>query len=124
MSAHWIHYTYVYRRNLWLKHLVSNTVWAKRNDVRKLHYVERIDHVNDKMVKACIHVTQYINLNSYYIKSYLAQIEAGIHLIYNIHKKNIFFYSYECKSFMITVIDHSFDIFGPVLRHTNTDKHT
>ena len=35
VSAHMIYYMYLYRRNLWLKPLVSNTVWAMRNGVRK-----------------------------------------------------------------------------------------
>ena len=60
MSAHRNHYTYLYRRNLWLKPLVSDTVWAIRNAVRELHWIERIDHFHDKSVKAHIHVTQYI----------------------------------------------------------------
>ena len=82
------------------------------------------------------------NFNSYYIKSYLAWIEAGIglHFIYNTHKKHVS-YRLFCKEFDIIItliffmlkkvnlsdldpIDHSFDIFGPVVRLTNTDKHT
>ena len=58
ISAHRNHYTYLYRRNQWLKPLVSDTVWAIRNGVRKLHYIERIDHLYDKSVNARIHVTQ------------------------------------------------------------------
>ena len=60
MRAHRNRYTYLYRRNLWLKPLVSDTVWAIRNGVRELHYTERIDHFHDESVKAHIHVTQYI----------------------------------------------------------------
>ena len=55
------HYTYLYRRNLWLKPLVSDTVWAIRNGARKLHYIERIDHFYDESVKAHIHVTHNIS---------------------------------------------------------------
>ena len=83
------------------------------------------------------------NLNSYYIKSYPAQIEAGIHFIYNTHKKHVS-YRLFCKEFNIIItlighicnifmlkkvnrsgpIDQSSYIFGPVVRLTNTDKHT
>ena len=52
------YYTYLYRRNQWLKPLVSDTVWAIRNRVCKLHYIERINHLYDKNVNARIHVTQ------------------------------------------------------------------
>ena len=47
------------------------------------------------------------NLNNYYIKSYLAEIEAGIHFIYNTHKKRRF-YRLFCKEFniIITLIKH------------------
>ena len=31
-----------------------------RNGVRKLHYIERIDHFHDESVKAHIHLPQYI----------------------------------------------------------------
>ena len=58
MSAHLNYYTYLYRRNQWLKPLVSDTVWALRNRVRKLHYIERKDHLYDKSVNARVHVTQ------------------------------------------------------------------
>ena len=58
VSAHRNYYTYLYRCNQWLKPLVSDTVCAIRNGVRKLHYIERIDHLYDKSVNAGIHVTQ------------------------------------------------------------------
>ena len=60
VSAHRNHYTYLYRRKPWRKPLVGDTDWAKRNGVRQLHYIERIDHFHDKSVKAHIHITQYI----------------------------------------------------------------
>ena len=49
VSAHGNYYTYLYRRNQWLRPLVLDTV-------RKLHYIERIDHLYDKSVNARIHV--------------------------------------------------------------------
>ena len=55
VCAHRDHYTYLYSRNMWLKPLVSDAVWAIRNGVRKLHYIVQIDHFDDK---ARIHVTQ------------------------------------------------------------------
>ena len=57
VSAHKNYYTYLYRRNQWLKPLVSDTVWAIWNRVRKLHYM-RIYHFYDKSVNARIHVTR------------------------------------------------------------------
>ena len=51
VSAHRNHYTYLYRRNLWLKPLVSDTVWAIRNAVRERHWIERIDHFIIKVSK-------------------------------------------------------------------------
>ena len=53
------------------------------------------------------------NLNSYYIKSYLVQIEAGIHFIHNTHKKRRF-YRLLCKEFIIiiTLIIHICNIFA------------
>ena len=62
MSAHRNYYAYFYRRNLWLKPLLSDTVWAIQNRVRKLHYIERIDYFYDKTVNARIHVTQLSRL--------------------------------------------------------------
>ena len=67
VSAHRNHYTYLYRRNLWLKPLVSNTVWAIRNGVRKLHYIEPIDHFHDVTQYIFYHFIQiffFFNLNS------------------------------------------------------------
>ena len=63
MSAHRHYYTYLYRRNQWLKPLVSDTVWAIRNRARKLYYIERIDHLYAKSVNARIHVTQLSFIN-------------------------------------------------------------
>ena len=85
------------------------------------------------------------NLNSYYIKSYLAKIEAGIILFIILTKKHVS-YRLFCEEFYINItlirhicnmfmlkkvnrsdlgpIDHSFDIYGPDVRLTNTDKHT
>ena len=72
-------------------------------------------------------------------------MEAGIHFIYNTHKKHVS-YRLFCKEFDIIItlirnicntfmlkklnrsdlgpIDQSFDIFGPFVRLTNTDIHT
>ena len=43
-----------------------------------------------------------LNLNNYYIKSYQAEIEAGIHFIYNTHKKRRFHRLF-CKEFNIII---------------------
>ena len=51
------YYTYLYRRNQWLKPLVLDSS-AIRNRVCKLYYIERIDHLYDKSVNARIHGTQ------------------------------------------------------------------
>ena len=38
--------------------LVPDTGWGIRNGVRKLHYIEQIDHFYDKSGKARMHVAQ------------------------------------------------------------------
>ena len=52
------------------------------------------------------------NLNSYYIKSYLAYVEAGIHFISNTHKKRRFYFLF-CKecNIIITLIRHTCNMF-------------
>ena len=83
MSAHRNYYTCLYRRKQWLKHLVSDTVWAIRNRVRKLHYIERIDHLYDKNVNTHIHVTQlsFIILFCFFLLKILKKIKTKIDVI-------------------------------------------
>ena len=49
------YYTHLYRRNQWRNQWLKPLVWAIRNRVGKLHYIERI---YDKSVNARIRMTQ------------------------------------------------------------------